>query len=271
MIDFTFNGKKYRALFPELLRPLSIEERSDLEGSIRDHGVTVPVLADESNGIFDGLHRCIISESLGLKEIPVRTVEGLSEEEKRALALEVNDCRRQQTAHELIARRRTRQEKREAIAEVLVENPELSDRAIAEKVEERTGTRPSPTTVGDVRGELSNSGEIGQLPRTTGRDGKSRPARRDAPAAIPPKPASSSPRPAPQPRKPAFAWDVLSEKIRPAQSQMERLVGSLKLLASGSGDGSMVPGRLVGVANGLRDILSQIEEAASWSEQQSQK
>ena len=176
--SFEFNGRVYKVLFPEILRALTQSEREDLEGSVKAHGVQVPILADEDDGIIDGLHRCLTAEKCGLTEVPVRVVTGLSPEAKRALAVELNDCRRQQEQHELGQRRKTRAEKRAAIAVVVIETPELSDRAIAEKVKEKTGEKVSAPTVAKVREQLQTSGETLQLPRTTGRDGKSRPARK---------------------------------------------------------------------------------------------
>ena len=106
--EFAFNGQRYKALHLDLLRRLNQEEHRDLLRSIKERGVQAPILVDEDNGIIDGLHRCILSVELGLDTIPTRVVTGLTEEKKRELAFEMNDCRRQQTDHELSHRRMMR-------------------------------------------------------------------------------------------------------------------------------------------------------------------
>lgn len=270
MLEFRFNGQTYRALFPDLLRPLTPDERTDLEGSIKDRGVNVPCLVDENNGIIDGLNRFAVSESLGREEIPVRIVPGLSDDEKRSLAVEVNDCRRQQSVHELIGRRRTRAEKREAIAAALIEQPELSDRAIAEKVEEKTGEKPDHKTVGDVRSHLGKSAQIPQVPASTGRDGKTykrtdstAPEQRKESPARPP-----APRPEPKPRKPAFDWAGLTDRVRPAHAKLSALAGSASLLMTAGGNADFIPARLAGLRSELLKVIEQLQETIEWSQQQ---
>jgi hypothetical protein len=57
------------------------------------------------------------------------------------------------------------------ITKVLKAKPEKSNRQIATEV------KASHVTVGAVRGELESTGQINQLKKTTGKDGKARPAR----------------------------------------------------------------------------------------------
>lgn len=65
-----------------------------------------------------------------------------------------------------------REQKRQVIADALREAPERSDRQHAEAL----GT--DHKTVASVRRELEATAELPQLPKTTGKDGKSRPAKR---------------------------------------------------------------------------------------------
>jgi hypothetical protein len=62
----------------------------------------------------------------------------------------------------------TSEQKRELIAKVLKAKPEASNRTVAKQV------RAHHTTVGTVRAEMESTGEISQLDKTTGADGKKR-------------------------------------------------------------------------------------------------
>ena len=62
----------------------------------------------------------------------------------------------------------TAEQKRELIAKVLKAQPEKSNRQVAEQV------KASHHTVGAVRAELQSTGQVAQLERTFGKDGKAR-------------------------------------------------------------------------------------------------
>jgi hypothetical protein len=66
----------------------------------------------------------------------------------------------------------TAEQKRDVIAKVLKANPETSNREIAKQA------KASHVTVGAIRRELESTGQIDQLEKTTGKDGKERPAKR---------------------------------------------------------------------------------------------
>ncbi len=80
----------------QLLAPLSDDELARLTASIRDEGFdpAYPVLVDEAGNILDGHHRAKIARSLGIA-FPAVVRAGLSEVEKRLLAVERNRNRRQ--------------------------------------------------------------------------------------------------------------------------------------------------------------------------------
>jgi hypothetical protein len=176
--EFRLNGTTYRVLYPELLRPLSPAEWADLEQSVRAGDVQTPIFVDEGGGLIVGYHRCAVSARLGLAEVPVHVLAGLTPERKRELAFELNDCRRQQSDQELSARREARAAARAAVEAALLAEPTAGPRAIADKVQEATGKRPGKNTVARVRGQLARAGKADQLERTKGKDGKSRPAGR---------------------------------------------------------------------------------------------
>ena len=81
---------------------------------------------------------------------------GLEEDEKRTLARALNLARRQLNT----------EQKRELIADQLRETPDKSLRWVAKML----GVHHA--TVGSVRGEMQSTGEIIQLDRTVGQDGK---------------------------------------------------------------------------------------------------
>lgn len=143
----------------QLLPPLSPDDYAALEADIIARGVLVPVEYDEAGNILDGHHRVQICESLGLVDWPRFVRKGLSEDEKRAHARALNLSRRHLTSAQ----------KREIIEAQLKETPSISSRAIAA----RFGVHHS--TVSSVRARLEGTGEISQLKKTEGRDGKMRP------------------------------------------------------------------------------------------------
>ena len=144
----------------QLLPPLSADEYQALRDSIAQHGVMVPVEYDEAGNILDGHHRVAICESLGLADWPRFVRKGLTEEQKRAVARELN----------LSRRHLSRDQKQSVIAAQLRETPSLSSRAIAA----RLGV--SKNTVAGVRDRMIEGGQIDHLSEVTGRDGKKQPA-----------------------------------------------------------------------------------------------
>lgn len=131
------------AVLFQSMPPLSPEEYSALEQSIRDNGVQVPIVVDEAGVVIDGHHRQKITQHLGV-ECPSRTVVGKTDAEKRTLALSLN----------LDRRHLTRDQRRALIAESLKADPQLSDREHAK----RTGA--DHKTVAAVREPLETRGEI---------------------------------------------------------------------------------------------------------------
>ncbi len=143
------------------LPPLSYEEFTALRDNIAVNGVLVPILVDSDGPrrkIIDGNFRKRIADELGY-DCPEIVQPGLEEDEKRALARALNLARRQLNADQ----------KRELIADQLKETPDKSLRWVAKML----GVHHA--TVGSVRGEMQSTGQIDQLERTVGQDGKYRP------------------------------------------------------------------------------------------------
>ena len=80
----------------QILPQLAQDDLQRLKASIIERGVEVPVIVDENGTIIDGHHRAMIADSLG-KEYPKEVRAGLSEAQKRLLAVELNIARRQLT------------------------------------------------------------------------------------------------------------------------------------------------------------------------------
>ena len=142
----------------QVMPALSDDDFASLKADIEERGVLVPVEYDEQGNVLDGHHRIRACQELGIHDWPKLIREGLSEDEKRVHARQLN-----------LARRHLNQaQKRELISAQLHETPEKSDRQIAE------GLGVSPTTVGNIRKEMEPTVQIGQLEKRVGKDGKTR-------------------------------------------------------------------------------------------------
>jgi ParB-like chromosome segregation protein Spo0J len=146
------------------LPALPYEQFLALRDNIAVNGVLVPILVDghgPRRKIIDGNYRRAIADELGY-DCPEIVQAGLTEEETRTLARALNLARRQLS----------QDQKRQLIADQLRETPGRSSRWIGKQL----GVHHA--TVASVRGEMEGTGQIIQLERTVGEDGKARPATR---------------------------------------------------------------------------------------------
>ncbi len=147
--------------FADLLPPLSEAERTVLKEDIARRGaVIVPIVIDELCNVIDGANRLRIASELGIKEVPVEVRIGLGKAEKEELAEDLN----------LHRRHLSRDQVREIVERRLKRTPEKSNRQIATEV------GVDHKTVAVIRRSGESTGEIPQLSRTVGADGKFRPA-----------------------------------------------------------------------------------------------
>jgi DNA modification methylase len=140
------------------LPSLRYEDFVALKDNIAVNGVLVPILVDSDGPkrkIIDGNYRKQIAEELGY-DCPEIVQPNLEDDEKRTLARALNLARRQLT----------QEQRRELIADQIEETPERSNRWIAKQL----GAHHA--TVGAVRGEMQSVGQIIQLDRRVGNDGK---------------------------------------------------------------------------------------------------
>lgn len=142
----------------QLLPPLSDDDFKALYDDIAAHGVKVPVEYDEAGEILDGHHRVAICKMLGITDWPRFIRKQLTEEGKRSFARSLNFARR----HLSGAQRQA------VIQEHLKDAPQASNRSIAREL------GVDHKTVAGVRAHLETTGEIPQLEKTVGADGKER-------------------------------------------------------------------------------------------------
>lgn len=152
----------------QVMPRLAADEYADLEQSIIENGVQVPITVAPDGAIIDGHHRDEIARKYAL-HCPRVTAEG-SSEKLRGLAFSLN----------LHRRHLTREQRRALVVDSIKSDPQLSDREHGR----RTGV--SPTTAGAVRQELESDGLVSKLDTRTGADGIAQPA-------------SKPPRPEPNP------------------------------------------------------------------------
>lgn len=147
--------------YTELLPPLSADEYEALKADIAERGCLVPVEIDEDGNVLDGAHRQRACAEVGI-EPPTITRRGLSDAEKRAHAIALNLQRRQLS----------REQRRSFHVELRNLGKSLREIAAASGVDPATVMR-------DTAGV-----ESATPARTTGRDGKSYPARQPKPAPV---------------------------------------------------------------------------------------
>lgn len=142
----------------QVMPPLGAEDFAALKADIAARGVLVPVEYDEAGNVLDGHHRVRACQDLGIETWPKLVREGLSEAEKRVHARQLNLARRHLNS----------EQKRSLVGDQLRETPEKSNRQIA------AGLGVDHKTVNAVRESLEGTGEIPQLDKTVGADGRAR-------------------------------------------------------------------------------------------------
>jgi ParB-like chromosome segregation protein Spo0J len=173
----------------EMFPLMSDAELRELAADIKKHGLRTPVvLQEDQNGdlvLLDGRNRLDALTLLGV-EITLEKIAGgmvLAGKSGDVLTNGLSDWESDDTdpyAYVVSAnvhrRHLTAEQRRELIANLLKATPEKSNRQIAETV------KASHATVGAVRAEMQSTGQIDQLTKTVGKDGKARkqPARKPA-------------------------------------------------------------------------------------------
>jgi hypothetical protein len=203
----TYQGKTYTVLFPDLLRPLTKVERFSLADDIRAKGVLVPVVVDENNGIIDGINRLTIAaEESKVETVPFDVRPGLSAKAKRDLAFSLNVPRRHLTPAQ---QQEARQQRVGRVAEARRQNKSTRAIAEAEGVSEKQVREDIKKATAEGYAVEPEGGKV------TGRDGKTRPAKKPP---APPKPepkAAEEPQPTRSPKVEVVGRD-------PSRAQAEK-------------------------------------------------
>lgn len=163
-----YDGRAFHFPWGEMVRPLNRQESERLRESIDRLGVIDPITVDEHDNVIDGKNRLEIAHSIGIpvNQIPFDVRVCLGEEEKRELAWQLNEARRQLSAEELSAARLDRINR---VAEARREGQSL--RAIAAK------EGLSQTTImNDLREVRANDPDFQEPSRVVGNDGRSHPS-----------------------------------------------------------------------------------------------
>lgn len=166
MKTITFAGVTYCCPYYDAMPPLTSDERTDLWADIAANGVMCPVIVTDDMEVIDGHNRLEIAAELNITAVPMTVVSGLTSDQKRLRAEDLN----------LHRRHLTRERKREIIARRLKDNPTQSNREIADSA------KADHKTVGAIRADLEATGEIPQLAATRGMDGRTRTTSRKLPS-----------------------------------------------------------------------------------------
>jgi site-specific DNA-methyltransferase (adenine-specific) len=142
----------------KILPDLTHEEYANLKASIAAIGPQHVLIYDERGDLLDGHARKKIFRELGITKFPVRTISGLSKEEKRHLIYQLN-CNRRQL---------DRKQKQALIENELKNSPDLSNNWIAEIL------GVDHETVQRTRRRLEATCEIRKLTKFRCRDCKTR-------------------------------------------------------------------------------------------------
>jgi ParB-like chromosome segregation protein Spo0J len=146
----------------QIMPALSAEDFAALKADIAVRGVLVPVEYDDRGNVLDGHHRIKACAELGQKEWPKVVRPGLTENEKRLHARQLNIARRHLD----------RDQKRELIASQLKETPEKSNRQIA------AALKVDDKTVAAVRRAAEEGAEIPHVSLSVDKSGRCQPAKR---------------------------------------------------------------------------------------------
>ncbi len=203
----------------QVMTPLSRDEEAALRESITTDGrVHDAIEVDENADIIDGHHRAKIAKELLIQGIdieppPIKVVTGLTDQEKRSRATTLN----------MVRRHLSREDKRNLLQQCLKHNHKLSDRQIA------TQFAVDHKTVGSVRKDLEDSGEIPQSPSRTAKDGSQKPSTQPVRPPKPEAPAKKKATPVPTP--PAPVEDEDEEPSLEQSSTLDVLHDDLEMAA----------------------------------------
>jgi ParB-like nuclease domain len=155
-LKLLLDGKGEPHPFSMFFPPISEDSFDKLVDDIKKWGLLQPIIVYQDK-ILDGNNRYRACLQAKVKPRFIELVEA-SDASAQRYVVSANIHRRHLTA----------EQRREIIAKLLKADPAQSDRQVADTA------KVSHHTVGDVRAEMEATGQIAQLEKTTGADGKTR-------------------------------------------------------------------------------------------------
>jgi ParB-like chromosome segregation protein Spo0J len=159
--ELILNGVVFTTPFADLFPPLSQDKERELRADIKARGIICPIIVSEHNEVIDGANRLRIAVELSLSSIRIEVVQGLTPDQMRALAEDLNIHRRHLSRAEI----------QKVIDRRLRANPDQSNKLIA------TDLDVDDKTVGSRRRVLESSSDIPKSDKRVGRDGRKRAAK----------------------------------------------------------------------------------------------
>ena len=160
MKTLTYRGKVYTQTYGNLLKPLTDDERKELEISIAKFGIKHAVTVNETNDVIDGWNRLEIAVE-GDLDCPMQV--RLWDKLERDLALELNTARRQMTREDMAEARKARIDR-----VIEARSQGQSTRTIA-----KTEGVSQPQVLRDLQAAASGDTPVSPEPqKVTGVDGK---------------------------------------------------------------------------------------------------
>jgi ParB-like chromosome segregation protein Spo0J len=135
--------------FASAVRKHTPEEERDLRASIAERGILQPLLITPDGEVIEGNTRARIARESKMTVVPCIVVAGLDDEEAWGAAVTLNADRRHLT----------REQKEEAINDLLNREPGLSDREIAKQTHTSHGTVAKKRKALEVTGQIPQSEE----------------------------------------------------------------------------------------------------------------
>lgn len=171
--DFTFTAVKVHSFANEYPR-MSPSQFAELKADIARNGLREPVMLFDGQ-ILDGRHRYaayieLVREGVKVKGGYKYDVYVGTHPDARDYVDSLNLYRRQLKAEQEEAKRKSASDRRAAIATAIITAPQVSDRQIAVQV------GASPSTVGTVRKELEQKGDVSKLDTRVDTQGREQPA-----------------------------------------------------------------------------------------------
>jgi ParB-like chromosome segregation protein Spo0J len=235
----TIGATSYTLLYPDLLPALSVEARSDLRASIREHGVCTPIVVDENNGVLDGANRLRIAADLGLPAVPVQVLRGSPAWKRLELAYTLNTHRRHLTEKALGSIKQARVAEVQRLREAGHSLRDISDKVgvslpqVQRDLKAAEGVSAEDTAEQDTVRQIQPAEESTPTaaprpvvpPKVKGRDGKRYAARRTTSrkAAKPESVASGTSSIAPVSKKVKNDWPMLKNHACTARNIGDQL------------------------------------------------